>query len=272
MQGYIGPFGALVGFMPFKSAISSKQGTRSTFETTLGGFVSEFRGPRKRRTWSVSIDGATYAENAQVKALIDGFYGDPPWTMALPYQQVTNMLTPAQSILEAGTWAGSGFTEGGAVLLPEGTYAGRSIIHLTGGVVDFGYTEGSSDTPPVLAGKPIAWSAYVRGAGNIQLQWLDYSGAVISTQNKAYNNPTIQRVALLRTPPAGAVRPRIWFSGVRQAAAPAFTWTNQAIEWVPGNGANFVTVGGIDEDPDDNADFLEGWRDSAVSFEITELR
>ena len=273
MQGYIGPYGSLLTFARFKAELTVAAESRSNFETTLGGFVSEQRGPRRKRSWAGNIEGETYAETSQFKALVDGFYGPPPWAMALPYQQVTNMLTPAQALLETGTWSAVGGIIGGGIMTADGIWAGRTVQHATGTTVNMCWTDGAIDYPPAppVTGQLVTGTVYARGAGNISLQWYDSASVSLGAQNVAYSNADVRRLTITRPAPAGAARVRLVVSGATVVTMPALTWTDLAQPWTPGNGVRAVSVDSLQEQPGDSDTSANGWSDSTLTFRITEI-
>lgn len=268
MTAYLGPAGFLA---PFKcpSAVSTDQSRPSSSRTTLGGRVKAQRGPVSRRQWSVDISTATPAQVSNLHAMVEA--GTPPWVWVEPYAQVTNVYSPEQSLLMPGTFSGAGVVEGGAVNV-DGVMAPRSVLHATGGTVDFGYSDGAPDRPAVVPGVPVTVSAYLRGAGVLGLSWRDWAGAVITESTTAYSNAVLARVAMAnRTPPAGAATVRIWATGAMQAAMPALTWTPDIAAWSIGRGCNRVVVDGLSEAVQLAVVAEPYMRRSGISFTVREV-
>jgi len=246
MSAWIGPAGSMVELLKSQAKVSGSRAARSTFRSTIGGRVKEQRTTGLgRRSWAVSTGMLETSEAAAFSSLL--LAGTPPWCWVTDAAARTNLLTPEQSLLLPGTWSGTGVVEGGTVVAADGAVGIRSVAHTTGGQVEFVLRDGSSERPPVIAGVPATWSLYVRGAGNLQLQFVDYAGSVLSTQNVAYSTGTVQRVSMTRTPPAGSARVRLWATGALQAALPSLSWTSAAVPWAVGAGCTRATVDGFDD-------------------------
>jgi hypothetical protein len=183
------------------------------------------------------------AESAALTSMI--LAGVPPWIWVTDAAARTNVLTPEQSLLLPGTWSGTGVVEAGQVVASDGAVAVRSVAHVTAGQVEFVLRDGANDRPPAVSGVAVTWSLYVKGSGNLQLQFVDYAGSVLSTQNVAYTTATVQRVSMTRTPPAGTARVRLWVTGILQAAMPSLSWTAAAVPWALGAGCTRATVDGF---------------------------
>lgn len=269
MTAYLGPAGSLASFT-CPSSVSIDQARPASYRTTLGGRVKAQRGPQQRRAWSVDIGTATPAQVANLQAMAEG--GKPPWVWVEPYAQVTNLLSPAQSVTMPGTWSGTGVVEGGAVNV-GGVMSPRSVSHSTGGYVDFTFrSAGVADQPAVIPGVPVSVSVYVRGAGDLGISWRNYAGTAISSNQKAYTHGTLSRVSMVNLiPPAGAVSAYIWVSGFTQAAMPALTWTPALADWSVGRGCNRVTVDGLSEAVQLAVVADKSLRRSGISFTIREV-
>ncbi len=268
MTAYLGPVGSLASFK-CPSAVSIDQTRPASYRTTLGGRVKAQRGPLSRRQWSVDISTATPEQVANLHAMVEA--GIPPWVWVEPYAQVTNLLSPEQSVLMPGTFSGTGVLEGGAVSV-GGVMSPRSVLHATGGTVDFGYRTGVPDRPVVVPGVPVSVSAYVRGAGILGLSWRDWSGAVISEQTAAYSNAALARVSMANlTPPAGAATVRVWATGALQAAMPALSWTPVLAPWSIGRGCNRAVVDGLSEAVQLAVIDEPSLRRSGISFTVREV-
>lgn len=269
MSAWIGPPGGLVEILHYKGGLSVSQERAQSTRTTLGGRVKVQRGPRVRREWSASTPHADPNEAASFLALIQA--GTPPWAWVDPYAQVTNMFTPEQSTLVPGSWAGSGWSQGGAVLV-DGLQAPSSVSHPSGATVDFGFRNGSSDRPAVIPGLPVSASAVLRGSGGFGIQWVDWSGATIGSATTSYNNPSLARVSVEnRVPPAGAARARLFASGALQAAMPCLSWTPEASKWSMGRGCTRAVVEGLSEDIQEASSWDVARRRSALSFTVREV-
>lgn len=246
MSAWIGPVGGLVEVLQYKGGLSVETARPSSTKATLGGRVKVQRGPRSRRVWSASVDGVSPVEAAGLLSLEAG--STPPWVWVDPYAQVTNMLSPEQSVLSAGSWFGADAYEGGAAVTADGLLAVRTLTSLAGGSMDFAYRDGAPDYPAVVEGVPVTGSAYVRGTGSVHVEFLDWSGAVIGTEFTAtYTHGDLARASVTATPPEGATSARLYVTGASQAAMPALTWTPAVAGWSTGHGCNRAIVEGLSE-------------------------
>ncbi|WDF32255.1 hypothetical protein PTW37_10250 [Arthrobacter agilis] len=217
----------------------------------------------------MDLSTATPAEAANLQALVEG--GKPPWVWVEPYAQVTNLLSPGQSVLAAGTWSGAGFVEGGAVLSADGVFSPRSVLHPTGGTVDFGYRSGAMDRPAVVPDQIVRFSAYLRGTGTLRVSFRDWAGQILKETQASYSSTTLARASVASLPPAGAVSCRVWVTGALQAALPAFTWTADLAAWSVGRGCNRVSVDGLSEAVQLAVADSPALRRSAITFTIREV-
>lgn len=245
MSSYLGPIGGMVPFEYYKGGLDVSADRPVKSIRTLGGRVKVQRGPLSRRTWSVSLDHLNPAELSALTALEMG--GTPPFVFVEPMARVTNLFSPEQSVLMPGTFSGAGVVAGGSVNV-GGVMAPRSVLHASGGTVDFGYRDGVADRPVVVPGVPVTVSAYVRGTGLLGVSWRDWSGAVISESTAAYSNATLARSSMVNlVPPANAATVRFWATGMLQAAMPALSWTPAVQSWAVGRGCNRVILEGLSE-------------------------
>lgn len=268
MDAFLGSGGILV---PFKcpSDVGITSDRPSTYRTTLGGRVKAQRGPASRRQWSVDLSTATPAQVANLQALVEG--GKPPWVWVEPYAQVTNLLSPEQSVLAPGTWAGAGVVQGGAVLTADGVYTPRTLQHATGGTMDFAYRAGSPDRPPVSPGLPVAWSLHLRGQGLLRLSFRDWAGQIISDRNTAYNNIALTKTTYTSVAPPGAAAVHLSATGALEAALPVLSWTVDAPAWSIGRGCNRVSSDGLSEAVQLAVRDAPDMRRSSISFTLTEV-
>lgn len=269
MSAFLGPAGNMIELPIYNAKPSVSHDRLVSMKRTLGGRVKVQRGPRPRRVWTVNSERLTPAESAALMALEQG--GTPPWVWVEPLARVTNLYSPEQSVLALGTWTGTGMVEGGAVSV-DGVMAPRSVLHASGGTVNFGYRSGSPDRPAVVPGVPISVSAYLRGTGEFCMSWQDWSGTGISASTMAYSNTTLTRVSRVnRTPPAGAATVHFWATGVLQAAMPALTWTKELADWSVGRGCNRALIEGLSEAGEEAIYDNPGASRSALSFTIREV-
>jgi len=236
----------------------------------MGGLVKAQRGKVSRRTWAVDVASASPAELASLAALLQG--GTPPWVYVDPYAQVTNLLTPEQSVLMPGTWDTSvAFVEGGAVTVGAVTLP-RSVSINTANTIRFGYRAGVKQSPPAIPNVRVFASAYLRGSGTLVLTFQDYSGASVGSSSLAYNTAGVMaRVSVSGIPPAGTASVQFNASGCLQAAGPAITWTDTLADWSVGRGCPQAVTEGLNEAVQiavREADYL---RRSQISFSVREI-
>lgn len=268
MTAYLGPLGLLASFK-CPSASSSDQSRPATYRTTMGGRVKAQRGPLSRREWSVDIGTATPGQVANLLSIVEA--GTPPWVWVEPYAPVTNLLTPEQSVLAAGTWSGTGVVEGGSAVASDGVISPRTLLHATGASMGFALRDGAIDSPPVLPGVPIVFSVYIRGAGSLTISYRDWSGAILTEPNVSYSNAAFARASYQSTPPAGAASAHVRVSGALQAGNPALTWTPDVAEWSLGRGCNRAVVDGLSEALQLAVVDEPSLRRSGISFTVREV-
>lgn len=243
MPSYLGPHGQLVEFKsPKMPAVEPAE--RSSFRSTMGGGLVEFRAPRGMRTWNLSLELAPASQVAQLAALVDGFFGKPPWVFVEASAQVNNLFHPDAAILDEGTWDGPGTTQGGAGVTADGLMFGRSVRIAAGGFALFGYRRKVQDYFPVLPGKPVTVSYYGIGTGAPRIDFFTASGVFISAANGVTASGTWTRRTITATPPANAARGELRVAATTEhtATLPAITWTATVNPWSHGEGCNTVTV------------------------------
>lgn len=268
MTAYLGAGGILVPFN-CPSAVSIESSRQADYRQTLDKKITVTRSLVSRRSWSVSLSTATPQQIANLQALVEG--GRPPWVWVEPYAQVTNLFSPEQSVLADGSWSGDGFSVGGAVMTVDGVFAARSLVNSSGGTVDFGWRGADPDRPPVLPGVMVAFSVSLRGSGSVGISFRGSANEIISEDQIAYNSQRMERVAFNRTPPRGAVTARLWATGVRQVAAPAFSWTEDVPPWSIGRGCNRASIDGLSEDVQLAVRDTPAMRRSSLSFTVREV-
>lgn len=246
MSAWVGPLGSLVEFAKYKGSLSVAPGDRSTLRRTLGGQVFEQRGPRGRRSWSVE-SSASPAEAARFEALVDGFYGPPPWVWVDPSSRVTNLFSPGGSMVGSGTWGGVSATTGGAGTTADGFPFGRSVNIPASNILYLGRRESVDDFMPVLPSVPVTGSFYATGNAQVRLEFFTSTGGFISSTLGPVASGTWDRSVVTATPPANAASARLSTAGATSVTLPAFTWTDGVQSWAKGRGATRVTVDGVSE-------------------------
>lgn len=269
-EAYLGPLGSLIGFKcPSAQAVAPEP--RSTFRRVLDGPVYEQRGPRGRRSWSVEIGTATPEQMRLLGALVDGFYGPPPWVFVDPWSKVTNMMSPAASFLSAGTWGGTNVTQGGAGFTADGLRYGRSINVPANTTVILGRRNSVDDNLPALPGVPVTASFYCSGPGQVRVEFFNNTGGFISNATGTAVSGVGVRASVTATPPAGAASARVSSINATQVELLQFTWSDAVVPWVPGKGATKCTVDGLAEAVQLAVAGEPNYQRSSVSFTVQEL-
>jgi hypothetical protein len=243
VTAYLGPAGNLVAFKcPSDEQIERADSV--SLSRTLGGLQKAQYGRRAPRAWQVGIGTATPAELGQLMGLLQGLYGPPPWVYVGPWAQVTNLLTPAASMLLPGAWTGTG-VEGGPVTLEGGARPSYSVVSDTGATL-------SLPAVPVIPGIPVTGSFYAVGNPQftVALDFRNAAGAGIgaaASNNTALAGGALSRRSVTGMPPAGAVDVVLRATGALRAAQPAVTWTPDMAEWSVGGGAPKVVARGLSQ-------------------------
>lgn len=274
MLAYLGSKGALVGFK-CPSAVDISKPRQVSYKRTLGGRVKAQYGPTVRREWQVGIETSTPAEVAALQGLSGFMFGPPPWVWIDPWAQVTNLLTPEQSmpgVSNPGTWFGD-VVAGGAVTIPG---LGRITESLVGaGPVTFPYYGGAHDRIPVVPGQPLTVAVYGSGTGTgtVTVGLFDANGAGINTYSTNYSiDGTMRRYKhTMASVPNGAATAYIRATGFATVALPSATWTKDLADWSPGNGCRSAIVEGLSESVQLAVREVAGLRRSGLSFTVKEV-
>lgn len=272
MDSFIGAPGMLV---PFNSptGLTPSPAPRSIVKRTMQGIVKEQRLPRGRREWSVDIGTATPTELAGLCALVDGFFGPPPWMWVDSWAQVTNLLSPEASLMSAGTYVGSvgAVSAGGGGAASDGALFGRSVS-VSDGVLLLGYRDGFSDRFPVVPGLPTTGSFYASGLGRARLDFHDVAGGLLATEYGANEGGSMTRRSVsVPVVPEGAVTGQLRIAGHTRVTMPAVTWTKTVMPWSIGKGCNRVTIDGLLEAVQFAVPDEPNMQSSSASFIVKEL-
>ncbi|WP_458116964.1 hypothetical protein [Arthrobacter sp. D2-10] len=241
MKAYLGPVGNLIGFRcPSSEEITLAD--NSSLSWTLGGKQKAQYGLNAPRAWQVGIGSATADQIAGLAALMRGLYGPPPWVYVGPWAKVTNLLTPAASVLQAGSWTGSA-VPGGSVTLNDGTRPALSLLSDTGATTNL-------PEVPAIPGETVTGSAW--GAGDsgftVSLVFRSASGAelaITSRTTAASLAAPLVRGSVTAVAPDGATGVILRLSGAKRAAQPAVSWTPAVAAWTVGEGAPKVIAQGL---------------------------
>lgn len=237
MRAYLGPLGALVR-LPYMCTVSQSMLRNSVERVTLGGKTRMQVSRETRRTWTVSADMLRPDEIGSLQELLD--IGRPPWSWVEPWSQVTNLLTPAQSTLTAGTFQGSGDLLG-RVDLGRGQYTSWSLAPQ--GWIDIG------QRTPVEPGLPVSGSLWLAGSRvEVCLVWQHADGQYEETKARvSEGGDRVRRVAVSARPPSTARSVALRIKGASMITRPALTWTPKPVEWHHGQGCNSAIVLGLDQ-------------------------
>lgn len=238
---FLGTPGRLVGVKcPVAQRVTPADGY--SFQETLEGRVKAQVVPGRRRTWDVELgDLTTPAEVATLMEFAQGAWGQGPFWFVSADAAVVNLLTPAASSCDpAEVQMGSNATLLGSPPLNLGAdgWAARSVWKDTANGAAIG------SAVPVLPDVPVTSSAYVVGSGRLRLQFLDATGAAVSSHDSAGTGAAMaSRVHVTAVPPSGAVAVRLWVTAsVTHVARPAITWTDQPYEFGDGQGCEKAVV------------------------------
>lgn len=232
MKAYLGPLGNMVA-LPYVTSEQLLSARAATERTTLGGAVRLQTARAQRRTWQVTIGSLRPDELGELAELL--FVGRPPWVWIDPWMRVTNMLTPAQSMLAEGSFGGSGQLLGRQDL-------GQGVSarwHLRpDGWVDIGART------PVETGVPVSASAWVTGKRvTACLVWQHEDGryeesrAALSTSG---SRP--KRLTVVASPRSTARSVALRIKGAETITRPAITWTPRPVQWHLGQGCSSAVV------------------------------
>lgn len=235
----LGPIGALIPVWTTGVGLSTDRPT--SVVRTLGK-AKAFRGRASSREWAVSAEFGSSGEMGGLLWLAE--YGNPPFVWYPPDAVFGNVLEPAVAGLVSGRHNG---LEGALVEVEPGVWV-KSAVPDGGGAVSLPYRGGALDPIPVITGRPVTVSAWLRGASSrIDVAWRDVSGATISSSaGSASSRASLVRVSRTLTPPAGAVQMTLVFFG-DQVAGPSVSLTGSMTPYSPGKGCKRAVVHGLSE-------------------------
>lgn len=269
MSAFLGQLGRLIPIYSNPSMGVSGIPER-TFQTTLEGRLKAQVKPVGRRSWDLS---AAYASPGELAALMDfatGIWGNGPFVWVSPTAPSINLLSPEVASCGQAAVVGAGVSVVGPLLLPDGSWAGRSLSNPSPSPTLF---FGPSDVP-VIAGNKVTASAYLVGAGaRCGVQFRDAAGAVISSTYSPQSGVAgvVTRLFVTATAPANAVSCVVFGSDATQGARPALTWTGELMEWGAGEGCAKAIVEAVDRTALTGSTLSFGRRDSDLSFTIREV-
>lgn len=233
----IGPVGGLIQ-LHGSSSVEVTRPARVTKKVALSGRVTSQRGPAPRREWGVSV-GSAYPEHFQaLQQLEAGAYGAGPFVFYDEYAQVTNMLSPAQSLMADSAWTGG--AQGGAGTASDGTRYLRSITTGVGGTVSM------VDPLAVPGGFPLTVAAYLSthpaNSATAYFDEIDPEGALVGTHQATVGaDQHATRASVSITTSVRTVSIRLRVVGALMTTLPSVTLTDKAMPWAHGAGCPTVT-------------------------------
>lgn len=241
LSGWFGSPGSLIPVTPYRGSLSEDSGRVTSEQITFSGRRHVQVGGGSARSWSMTVAGSP----ADLSPLRFASTTPMPWVWVSPAAQASNLLTPAQSMMEnAGAAVVRGALDlGGAWVSQWATGHSSSTVTVTGG-----------KPVPVRPGVPVTVSAWVQRsdpAVPVQLVFgfLDSSGAVLfSTTRDSPAGAQLQRAAWTLTPPAGSASLTVVFRYAATLAAPLVRWGSKAGEYSDGRGVYRVVVKDWSED------------------------
>lgn len=243
MTVYLGALGRLVELWSTPAAQVSLA-ERYTFTTTLEGRVKAQSVPSARRSWSLNAAGSAPREQAALAEFTTGVWGRGPFVFVSADAPVVNLLTPEESSLDpVGLTAD--VLGSPPMLTPDG-WAGRSLLKSDGVFARI------AEQIPVIPGRPVTGSAYVRSAtqaGFVRLQFVRADGSEISQHDSPVAVASAERRSVTATAPPDAAWANLWVTAsVSQVARPAVTWTAEPFEYGDGQGCKKAVVHGASRD------------------------
>lgn len=217
-------------------------------------FVSRRADGAVLREWNVTFSGAN-RDHAVLDGLAHGHFGDEPFIYIPESATLTNVLTPAQSMLYGVANAG--------VL--------RTIDGLSSASLIGGSSTVLADYVPVIAGKPVTVAVNVAGLASLTLQLKTASGVIM--QSKVVTSTTTEMKKLVATIPLVGEAVRyitITAAGYTSLAQPQVTWTEGLVPFDVGGGASQVVLSDFSFDWHMyETATRDSWRD--MSVKITEV-
>lgn len=279
MGAFIGPLGNLIEATQWQEKQSVDTGAKPSFFTGLDGARTAFVQPpagRVLREWDVSMSGARPEQAAAFVSLAMGGAGIGPFVFADPLAQVTNLLTPRESLMEPASLASTGAGKPRSNIRPAAT-------NVPGfGVVPAGHVHADSSgfwgyRTPLHPDLPVTLSMLVQGPATVELRLMrdDSVWTSLHAESVTVDAVALQRVSVTAHPPfpVGAVMcgVRVMTTRVATIAQPQITWTAQPMPWAPGRGASQVVVHGLSESFEHADPSLCGMRLLDYSATVTEV-
>lgn len=270
MGAFIGPLGGLIEATQWQEKQSVSTGTAPSFFTGLDGARTAFVQPpsgRALREWDVSMSGARPEQAAAFQTLVLGGMGQGPFVFADPLAQVTNLLTPRQSVMDPTLLSTSSPQSNITSATLEGDPAG--LVPTTASAGYWGYNT------PVNPQKPVTLSLTVQGSASVAFRVMrrDWTASRLTQAKVSSTQP--QRVSLTLAPPFDQDAVMCGFAVTATTltliSRPQITWTDGPMPWAVGRGASQVVVHSMKEAFDRASPWTGGERRIDYSATVTEV-
>lgn len=255
MSGWIGTLGALSEVL-WKVSLSESTPARFAFQQAAGKRWAFLSSPTPRRSWNVEVKGTQ--EDTRALAQLAHTAPSEPLVWVSEAAALTNVLTPAQSLMVEISNRGAMVTSDGSVALSSLGGSPRTV---------------AADHVPVMPGQP--FTATVEAAGNgaiLGVQMFNVAGvAVGATATAVARGANVQRLVVsIPAPPAAAAYATLTLASGGQFSRLSATWTKDAPPWDVGMGAASVVIGDVETTIEDvHHESGAVWR--SVSAKIEEV-
>lgn len=266
MPVYLGSLGRLVK-LPYVGSQQVQSEERYNFASTLEGKRKAQIRAKGPRTWALSANHFRPNEHSLLSQFANGAWGNGPFVFVSADAPVSNMLTPGAASCDPALITATAFiSNGGPVEVESGVWVGRSYLNTSSSI-----NTAFPARTPVILGRPVTGSAYVRGAGmKVNISFWDAADQFISSAASTGSGSASawSRLDVTRIPPANAVRVAVYASGAGRGAAPAVTWSDSVLPWSDGQGCDKAVVHGVTRD---QVKAMPGHTYSNVSFTVSEV-
>ena len=270
LEGFVTVYlGSLGRMIPIYSTPSAQLETeeRYTFTRTLEGRRKAQPKPIGRRTWGLNAQFADPSEHSLLSQFADGVWGAGPFVFVSADAPHTNLLTPGAASCDPALITATSFvSNGGPAEVEPGVWVGRSYLN-TSSSINMAFPART----PVIPGRQVTGSAYVRGAGmKVNVSFWDAADQFISSAGSSGSGSASSwsRLSVTRTPPVNAVRVAVYATGAGRGAAPAVTWSEGVLPWSDGQGCEKAVVSSMSRD---QVLAVAGHTYSNVSFTVSEV-
>lgn len=233
--------GTLGNLMPvWANKITETVDRKVTFTETLGARKA-FMGRVSRREWQVTADLTFASELTGLEWL--AAFGRESLVWFPPEAVSGNAFDPESAGLVS--WRHSG-VEGSFLEVEPGLWVKSATP--TGTAVSLPYRRDVLDPLPVVPGKPLTVSAWMRGTTRIAVNWRNQVGSSVRIDTSPLENgQSLVRKSFTAIPPATAVQATFQFFG-SQVAGPSLSFTDQVMPYTTGTGPLRVVVHGLERE------------------------